>query len=164
MGGSVEVRSGAARGSTFAFTVRLKADIRPLALLETEELDARKLRVYVADDDSRSLSELLMTLAAAGVEVGASGSAAGLPEALRAARAAGHPPDVAIVGHVRVEGGDLAIAKSIRVDPGWWAFHSFWRLSPDFAAMPAKCARPGIAPTFRGRSRARSSSSVCERP
>ena len=117
MGGSVDVHSAATRGSTFAFTVKLKEDIRPIALLETEELDARKLRVYVADDDSRSLSELLMTLAATGVEVGASGSAAGLPEALRAARAAGQQPDIAIVGHVRIEGGDLAIAKSIRVDP-----------------------------------------------
>ena len=117
MGGSVEVQSRPARGSTFSFTLRLKEDLRPIAIREMEALDAARLRVYVADDDSRSLSELLMSLAAAGVEVAASGAAAGLPEALRSARATGQQPDVALVGHVRIDGGDLAIAKSIRADP-----------------------------------------------
>ena len=117
MGGTVALQSRPNRGSTFTFTLRLKEDVRPLAIREMEALDAARLRVYVADDDSRSLSELLMSLAAVGVEVAASGAAAGLPEALRAARSKGQQPDVAIVGHVRVEGGDLAIAKSIRADP-----------------------------------------------
>ena len=58
-----------------------------------------------------------MSLAAAGVGVAGNGSAIGLPEALRTARAAGHRPDVAIVGHVRDEGVDLAIAKAVRADP-----------------------------------------------
>ena len=115
MGGTVEVHS-AGRGTTFAFTLRLPPDVRPIPRRESD-IDARRLRVFVADDDARSLSELLMSLAAAGVEVAGSGSAAGLPEALRTARAAGKVPDVALVGHVRLEGGDLAIAKAVRADP-----------------------------------------------
>jgi CheY-like chemotaxis protein len=117
MGGAVDVQSRATHGSTFSFTLRLKEDARPIAIRETEALNAARLRVFVADDDSRSLGELLMSLTAAGVEVTASGAAAGLPEALRTARATGQEPDVAIVGHVRIEGGDLAIAKSIKADP-----------------------------------------------
>lgn len=117
MGGTVEVSSRSTRGSIFSFTVSLNEDTRPAAHRGIERIDTRRLRVYVADDDSRSLSELLLSLAAAGVEVAASGSASGLPEALRTARAAGHSHDVAIVGHVRLEGGDLAVAKAIRADP-----------------------------------------------
>ncbi len=117
MGGTVEVESSPARGSTFAFTLCLEENARPMALRTTDALGAGRLRVYVADDDSRSLSELLLSLAAAGLDVAGSGSAAGLPEALRIEAAAGHRPDVAIVGHVRLEGGDLAIAKAVKADP-----------------------------------------------
>ena len=81
-----------------------------------ERLDVAKLRVYVADDDPRSLSELLISLAAAGVGVAGTGSAVALPEALRMAKA-GNRPDVAIIGHVRREAGELAIAKAVRADP-----------------------------------------------
>lgn len=117
MGGTVNVSSRSPRGSIFAFTVSLKEDTRPIGHRGLERIEPAKLRVYVADDDSRSLSELLLSLAATGVEVAASGSAAGLPEALRTARSSGHPLDVAIVGHVRLKGGDLAIAKAVRADP-----------------------------------------------
>ncbi|HZJ31877.1 MAG TPA: ATP-binding protein [Vicinamibacterales bacterium] len=117
MGGTVSVSSRSPRGSIFAFTVSLKEDTRPIGHRALELIETAKLRVYVADDDSRSLSELLLSLAVTGVEVAASGSAAGLPEALRTARSAGHSIDVAIVGHVRLQGGDLAIAKAIRADP-----------------------------------------------
>ena len=117
MGGTIDLDDSPNRGATFSFTVRLTEDVRPVALREMEGLDVGSLRVYVADDDSRSRRELLMSLAAAGVGVAGSGSAVGLPEALRTARAAGHRPDVAIVGHVRDEGGDLAIARAVRADP-----------------------------------------------
>jgi signal transduction histidine kinase/CheY-like chemotaxis protein len=116
MGGTVGVESSPRRGSTFSFNVRLTEDVKPLALHEMEGLNASSLRVYVADDDAHSLRELLLSLAAAGVGVAGSGSAAGLPESLRAASADGHQPDVAIVGHVRHEGDDLAIATAVRAD------------------------------------------------
>src|SRR5687767_5095427 len=99
MGGAVSVKSGPGRGSTFQFTVCLQEDIVPSAPRDLEPGTAGRLRVYVADDDPRSLSELLLSLAAVGVSVAGSGSAAGLPEALRTTRAQGHPPGVAIVGH-----------------------------------------------------------------
>jgi signal transduction histidine kinase len=117
MGGSVEVATNPTRGSTFSFTVNIKEDRRPAAGREPDAPDSRGLRVYVADDDSRSLSELLLTLTAAGVQIAGTGSAGALPEAMRTANAAGHQPDVAIVGHVRAEGGDLAIAQAVRADP-----------------------------------------------
>ena len=117
MGGTVEVTSSRARGSTFAFTLSLQEDTAPIALPGIDGPNARRLRVYVADDDSRSLSELLLSIAAAGAEVTGSGPAAGLPEALRSATAGAHRPDVAIVGHVRLDDGDLAIAKAVKADP-----------------------------------------------
>jgi signal transduction histidine kinase/CheY-like chemotaxis protein len=117
MDGTVGVESSPRRGSTFSFTITVKEDIRPVAVREMDALDVGRLCVYVADDDARSLSELLLTLAAAGVGAAGTGAAAALPEALRAARAVGQRPDVAIVGHVRDEGGDLAIARAIKADP-----------------------------------------------
>ena len=117
MGGTVDVDSSPGQGSTFSFAVNLEEDPRPTAFRAIEALAAGRLRVYVADDDSRSLSELLLSLAVAGAEVAGSGSATGLPEALRMEAAAGHRPDVAIVGHVRLTDGDLAIAKAVRADP-----------------------------------------------
>jgi two-component system, sensor histidine kinase and response regulator len=117
MGGSIDFDSSAKRGTTFSVTVALKEDARPMALREMERLDVAKLRVYVADDDSRSLSELLISLAAAGVGVVGTGSAVALPEALRKAKTGGNRPDVAIIGHVRRESGELAIAKAVRADP-----------------------------------------------
>jgi signal transduction histidine kinase len=117
MGGSVDVVTNPTRGSTFSFIVGLKEDVRPAPGRDTDAADSRRLRVYVADDDSRSLSELLLTLTAAGVEIAGTGSASALPEALRSASAAGQQPDAAIVGHVRAQGGDLAIAQAIRADP-----------------------------------------------
>jgi two-component system sensor histidine kinase/response regulator len=117
MGGAVSVKSSPGRGSTFQFTVCLQEDIVPSAPRDLEPGTAGRLRVYVADDDPRSLSELLLSLAAVGVSVAGSGSAAGLPEALRTTRAQGHPPGVAIVGHVRHQGGDLAIARAVKADP-----------------------------------------------
>ena len=117
MGGTVTVESSPGRGSTFQFAVSLVEDVSPSAPRDLEPGTAGRLRVYVADDDARSLSELLLSLAAVGVSVAGSGSATGLPEALRTTRAAGHPPDVAIVGHVRHQGGDLAIAKAVKADP-----------------------------------------------
>jgi CheY-like chemotaxis protein len=116
MGGTLELDSSPSAGSTFTFTVRLRQDVRPIAVRPVDE-HAGTLRVYVADDDSHSMSELLQVLAAAGVEVTGNGSAAGMPEALRTARAAGRSPDVAIVGHVRLEDGDLAVAKAVKADP-----------------------------------------------
>jgi signal transduction histidine kinase/DNA-binding response OmpR family regulator len=117
MGGTLTVDSNPARGSTFSFTVSLKEDVRPLAPREADAPDSGRLRVYVGDDNSRSLSELLLALTAAGVGIAGTGSASGLPEALRTASAAGHRPDAAVVGHVRVEGGDLAIAQAVKADP-----------------------------------------------
>lgn len=116
MGGTVDVDSSPSAGSTFTFTVRLHEDVRPIAVRRVDGR-ASTLRVYVADDDSHSMSELLQSLAAAGVEITGSGSAAGMPEALRTAKAAGQPPDVAIVGHVRLKHGDLAVAKAVKADP-----------------------------------------------
>ncbi len=117
MNGTVGVESSPGRGSTFSFTIRLTEGVKPLTLHEMEALNASSLRVYVADDDAHSLRELLLSLAAAGVGVAGSGSAAGLPESLRAASADGHQPDVAIVGHVRREGDDLAIATAVKAEP-----------------------------------------------
>ena len=117
MGGRVDVESSPSLGSTFGFAIRLAEDTRPVAFGATDALTANRLRVYVADDDARSLSELLLSLAAAGVDVAGSGSASGLPEALRVEHAAGNRPDVAIVGHIRLKGGDLALAKAVKADP-----------------------------------------------
>ena len=117
MGGRIDVESVPKRGSTFSFSIGLKEDLKPAAIRESDDLDVGKLSVYVADDDPRSMSELLRSLAAAGVGIAGSGSAAGLPEALRAARTARQPVDVAIVGHVQHDIGDLAIATAIKADP-----------------------------------------------
>jgi CheY-like chemotaxis protein len=117
MGGTIQVTSGLSRGSTFAFSVSLKEDdLTPLALPALHGFRAGKLRVHVADDDSLSLNELLLSLTAAGVEITGSGSAAELRDALRTSVAGGTQPDVAIVGHVRTQGGDLATARAIRSD------------------------------------------------
>lgn len=117
MGGRIDVESVRKRGSTFSFSISLKEDPKPAAIREGNDLDVGKLSVYVADDDPRSMSELLRSLATAGVGLAGSGSAAGLPEALRAARTARQPMDVVIVGHVRQDTGDLAIATAIKADP-----------------------------------------------
>ncbi len=117
MGGAVDVESGPAQGSRFSFTVSLQEDVRVVAVRGIDGRDDASLKVYVADDDARSLEELLTALAAAGVEVLGSGSAAGLPEALRTSRAAGERPDVAVVGHVKIDGSDLAIARALKADP-----------------------------------------------
>jgi CheY-like chemotaxis protein len=116
MDGTVDVHSTPSAGSTFTLTVRLQEDIRPIAPRRVETR-AGRLCVYVADDDSRSRSQLLQALETAGIEVMGSGSAAGMPEALRTARAAGQRPDVAIVGHVRLKDGDIAVAKAVTADP-----------------------------------------------
>ena len=117
MRGRIDVASAPGAGSTFACALQLPADPRPMVRSTMDTLGVDHLRVYVADDASRSLSELLLSLAAAGVEVAGSGSASGLPEALRIEHAAGNHPDVAIVGHVRTKDGDLAIANAVRSDP-----------------------------------------------
>src|SRR5688572_20948605 len=117
MGGAVTVKSSPGRGSTFQVAINLLENVLPGTLRDLEPGTAGRLRVYVADDDARSLSELLLSLAAVGVSVAGSGSATGLPEALRTSRASGHPLDVAIVGHVRHQGGDLAIAQAVKADP-----------------------------------------------
>ncbi len=94
------------------------------------------------------------SLAAAGVGVAGSGSAIGLPEALRTARAAGHPPDVAIVGHVRDAGrrsGDRQGGQGRSAPGGHPARPGAGLRDPRSCAGGARSR--DTAPTSRGRSR-----------
>jgi CheY-like chemotaxis protein len=117
MGGTLDVESCPRRGATFSLTLRLQEDVRQPARRAPEVIAVRPLRVFVADDDTRSSNELLDALASAGLQIAGSTATARLPEALRTANQSGQLPDIVIVGHARAAGGDLATARAIKADP-----------------------------------------------
>jgi CheY-like chemotaxis protein len=117
MGGRLEVNTVSGNGSSFSLTVNLPEDPAPAVSSRLDLFDSASLRVYVADDDARSCEEIVRSLADIGIAPVGSGSAARLPEALRAVTAKGAGIDIAVVGHVAQKGTDLAIAQALRADP-----------------------------------------------
>jgi CheY-like chemotaxis protein/nitrogen-specific signal transduction histidine kinase len=112
MGGRLKFNAGADGGSVFSFVIRAGEAAASFAG-ERRDLDAERLRVYVADDDAVSRRDLLMALLAERIGVAGSGPVTGLLDALRAADAAGRLPDLVVVGQVQEPDRDLAVAAAL---------------------------------------------------
>jgi signal transduction histidine kinase/DNA-binding response OmpR family regulator len=116
MGGEVGVTSQVAGGSTFWFTLPLPLDAQP----HTEPVpvaDLRGLRVLIVDDNDVNRRVLREQIASWEMRNDSYEGAAQALQALREARAAGDPHQVALLDHQMPEMDGAKLAAAIKADP-----------------------------------------------
>ncbi len=116
MGGSIEVRSRLAEGSTFSFTLPLALDPNPhSAQIPVGEL--RNLRALIVDDNETNRRVLDEQITGWGIRNDSFGTGEEALRALRAAKASGDPFHLALLDSLMpgMDGDELA--RTIKADP-----------------------------------------------
>ena len=116
MGGEVGVTSQVGEGSTFWFTLPLQLDAHPHAE-PVPVADLRGLRVLIVDDNEVNRRVLQEQITSWEMRNGSYAGAAQALQALREARAAGDPYQVALLDYQMPEMDGATLAAAVKADP-----------------------------------------------